>query len=205
MAKVNLLKAEMGGGPVSFVAKVSLGRVPKALLLLSAVCILCALLVSAHSFYLKSSFKNISSEYKEAEKLKKEIGLLHQQGEALQEDIALLRAFLKRDVIWSAKLEQLQRIIPEEVWLRNLSFEKKQGEDGVASLTLSGALVPSQNMNAIATLSDFINRLKENKEFSESFGKPTLSDVRSEPRENTEVMNFLIEMPLEKKGVDADG
>jgi hypothetical protein len=200
MAKVNLLKAEIGGISTSFVSKLPFGRLQKILLMLTGVSLLIGLLISVHTFYLKSSLKNISSEYREAEKMKKEIGVLHRQKDLLEKNIVQLSALLNRDVLWSSKLEQLRQIIPQEVWLRELSFEKRRGEGKVPTLLLTGALVPGPDMNAIATLSHFINRLKENKEFSGDFGNPALSDVRSETREKTEIMNFSIEMPLEKKG-----
>jgi hypothetical protein len=198
MAKVNLMKAEIGGISTSFVSNISLGRVPKALLMLSIFCFLAAVLILAHTLFLKSNLKNVSSEYTDTEKLKKEIGLLDQKRNQVQKDITLLRAFLDRDVIWSSKLEQLRRIIPDEVWLRQLFFGKKGGDEGVPSLFLSGALVPRQDMNAIATLSNFINQLKKNEEFLKGFGNPILSDVRTESRQDSEIMIFSIEMPIEK-------
>ena len=199
MAKVNLLRPEIGGIKQGFLHRFSFGRLQKFLLLASGVCFLAGLLVVVHTLYQKKNLYYISSEYREAEKLKKEIGVMYQEKDDLDKELRLFADYLMRDVAWSQKLGQLRFIIPKDVWLRKLSFEQRQGRDREYSLILSGGLVPRSDSSPIAMLSGFINQLKENKEFFAGFDNPVLSDVRSETKENAEIMSFVIEMPTAKK------
>ncbi len=188
----------MGGPGSVIISKLTFGGLPKFILGLSGLCFCIGLLLGAHSLYLKSKLNTISSEYKEAEKLKKEIGLMYQEKDRLAKRMELLGGHLKRDVIWSVKLRQLRSLIPQEVWLKKLTFEQKSLKPQDYSLSLSGALVPGPDANAIASLSNFMSRLKGDKDFFAGFDNPVLSDVRSETKEGVEVMSFIIEMPLAK-------
>ncbi|MFH1457853.1 MAG: hypothetical protein ABIG31_01645 [Candidatus Omnitrophota bacterium] len=202
MARVNLLKAEIGGVSRALTPKFSLGRAPKFLWMLSGISFLVSLLIVAHTLYQKNNLKFISSEYNEAEKLKKEIGVLYQEKDELNKEGELLAAYLKRDVIWSEKIDQIRRFIPREVWLRKLSLEQRvsRGKEKERFLYLSCALVPKPGTTFIATLSLFMNQFKENQDFLVGFDNPVLSDVKSEKKDNTEIMTFVVEIPLRKAG-----
>lgn len=201
MAKVNLMRPEVGRVSAAFLPKFSFGRFPKLLLMLSAICFLGGLLVMAHTMFQRKNLFYLSSEYHAAEKLKKEIGLLQQEKDKLLKEMGLLDAYLTRDVAWSVKLAALRQLLPNEVWLKKLSYEKRLGKEKDFSLVLSGSLVPKSDSVSIATLSHFVDQLQENKDFFAGFGKPELSDLRSETRNNAEVMSFVIEIPIMSKDV----
>jgi hypothetical protein len=199
LAKVNLLRPEIGAVSAGFMPKLSFGKLQKFLFLLSAIAFLSGILIIMHTWFQKKQLYYISSEYKEAEKLKKGIGISHQEKDKLAKEIELLSSYLKRDVYWSAKLDQMRNVIPREVWLRKFAFEQKIGKDKDFSLALGGSFIPRPDVSSIAMLSNFINKLKENKDFFEGFDNPILSDVRSEPKDNVEIMSFTIEIPVSRK------
>ena len=97
------------------------------------------------------------------------------------------------------KLDELRRLIPKEAWLKKLSFDQKSGKEKEYVLTLSGSLAPSRDMSAIAGLSHLMNQLKGNQDFFAGFDNPVLSDVRSETKDKTEVMSFIIDIPMAKE------
>jgi len=196
LAKVNLLKPEIGGN-TAFIPRLSFGRTQKFLFLLGAICFLAGLLTIIHTAYQKRNLHYINSEYKEAEKLEKDIGVMHREKDKLNKEIELLSGYLQRDIDWFTKLDQIRNIIPKEVWLKKLSLGKEKDKE--FSLTLSGALLPSPNATSIATLSNFMNQLKENKNFFSGFDNPILADVKSETKDNVETMSFIIEIPMAKK------
>jgi len=143
----------------------------------------------------KKNLSLISSEYGQADKLRQAISVIKEEQEKIANEITLLKSYLNRDVIWSVKLEQMRNLIPKEAWLTRFSYEKKAGKEQ-ASLNLSGSLIPKQKENSIAVLSNFVNQLKEDKEFFSGFDNPVLSDVKTETKDGVEIMTFVIEIPV---------
>lgn len=197
MKKVNLLKPELGGIKKTFIPKFLFGRIQKFLLLLGLISFLMGIFIIIQNIYQKKYLYQIDNQYSEAEKLKQQIGVLSQEKDKIDKEINLLDGYLKREIIWSDKLSRMRNLIPKEAWLAKLSYEKRPGKEQ-SSLYLAGGIIPEQKENAISVLSNFINQLKENREFSSGFDNPVLSDVRTEVKDNMEIMAFMIEIPIGK-------
>jgi hypothetical protein len=152
------------------------------------------------TIYRKKSLSNITQEYMQAEELTKKIKSLQQEGAKLNEEIDALSVYLRRNLLWSEKLAQLRSLIPKEVWLSRLSLEKKAVKDSsISSLFLKGSLIPQDRTSPIGTLSMFINGIKEDKAFFRDFDNLILSDFLTETYKKTEIMTFLLEMPIKKR------
>ena len=200
MVKVNLLSPELSpigkGTSLAF----HLRNVPTILFSLSLVFFIAGIYLRVETIYRKKSLSNITQEYIQAEELTKKIKSLQQEGAKLNEEIGALNTYLKRNFLWSEKLAQLRSLIPKEVWLSRLSLEKKAVKDSsISSLFLKGSLIPQNRISPIGTLSMFINGLKEAQAFFRDFDNLILSDFLTETYKKTEIMTFLIEMPIKKR------
>lgn len=196
MVKVNLLKPELATVRNALTLKFGSGKLQRILLLFSLIIFLSGIVLMFYNYCQKSSLLKISSKYAEAEKLKKEVHSLTKEKEKLTSAISLLSGYLKREIIWSEKLDQMSDLLSQEAWLTKLSYENRSGSN--ASLNLSGGIIAQGKLSPIGILSDFVNQLKANKEFSADFDMPVLTDLRSETKSGAEIMVFSIEMPLRK-------
>lgn len=149
--------------------------------------------------YRKKSLSHIISQYQQAEILVRKINVLKLEQNRLTQQLKLFNGYLKRDVLWSEKLSQLRNLIPQEVWLTELSFKKQPVKDsGSGNLYLKGGLILQEKTSSIGTLTNFINRLKEDQDFFADFDNLILADSQTETRKNIEIMTFIIEMPFKK-------
>jgi cell division protein FtsB len=200
LVKVNLLKPESSTVTKAITLKFGSGKLQRTVLLFSLILFIGGLILMAYTYYQKNSLSKISSQYTQAEKVKEEIKSLTKEKDKLASAINLLSGYLKREIIWSEKLYQMRGLIPKEAWLTKFSFEKRSGRDIDASFYLSGGLIAQAKITPIGILSNFVNQLKANKEFSADFDMPILTDLRSETKSGIEIMVFTIEMPLRKEG-----
>lgn len=200
MVKVNLLSPELI--PIRKAASLAfyLRNLPAILFSLSLILFIAGIYLKVETIYRKRRLRNITQAYMQAEELTKKIKSLKEQGAKLNEEIGALSAYLKRSLLWSEKLAQLRSLIPKEVWLSRLSLEKRAVKDSyISSLFVKGSLIPQNRISPIGTLSMFINGLKEDKAFFRDFDNLILSDFLTETYKKTEIMTFLIEMPLKER------
>ena len=198
MVKVNLLRPESGR-----VKKIAFnfaggGGLQKNLFLLSIILFSSGIALSGYTYYQKKNLYRIDSQYQKAEKVKEEVKAFNKEKDRLIRGIDFLSGYLKREIIWSEQLNQLRNLIPQDAWLRKLSFEKKAGTERVSTFNLSGGLIAKGNASPISILSSFVDKLKSNKEFSADFDNPVLADLRTEMYSGVEIMVFSIEMPVRK-------
>lgn len=196
MVKVNLLKPGSGGVKGALALSFPAGKLSKVLYLLSLLFALAAFFLMLRAHFQKTSLYKVSSEYRQAEKVKEEIKALTKEKEGLTGFISLLSGYARRNIAWSAKLDSMRLLIPKDAWLTQLSFGGKYGKESGYSFDINGGLISGSKTGPIAILSSFVNQLKTDKAFSEDFGMPVLTDLRSQNQEGIEAMAFSIEMPL---------
>jgi lambda repressor-like predicted transcriptional regulator len=205
VVKVNLLSPELSPIRKATSLAFHLRNLPVILFSISLIFFIAGIYLRVETIYRKRSLSNITQEYIQAEELTKKIKSLKEEGSKLKEDTDTLNTYLKRNLLWSEKLAQLRSLIPKEVWLSRLSLEKKAVKDSyISSLFLKGSLIPQDRTSPIGTLSMFINGIKEDKAFFKDFDNLILSDFLTETYKKTEIMTFLLEMPI-KKGSYSDG
>lgn len=200
MVKVNLLPTEPSGVRKTPSPRFNLNKVSIFLFSLSFIFLLAGIYLRIGTMYRKKNLYQITQEYKNTLDLTKKTEALKQEQNRLIGEINILNSYLKRDILWSEKLIQLRNLIPREVWLKQLSFEKKSvGSTYLSSLFLKGSLMPQDKSSPVGTLSMFVNKLKEDEAFFADFENLTLSDFRMETYKNIETMAFFIEMPFKKR------
>lgn len=200
MVKVNLLPPEFSDVKKTAPQKSTLQRVPAFIFTFSLLFFLIGIFLWAGTLYRKKNLESAIKEYKLAQDLNKKIEALKKEQDILKEQINTLNYYLIRDFFWWKKLQQLGSLIPKEVWLKQLVLQKSIVQNSeAASLSLKGGLISQGNNSPIGTLSMFVNRLKDDREFSAGFDNPALSDFRTEIYKNTEITVFLINISLKKK------
>jgi len=199
LVKVNLLSLETNktkdaGPPIT-----NIQWLPRALFSLSIIFFSIGVYLRVVTIYQKKGLREAIKQYEEVEAMAGKVKISKEELDKLNGELNLFDGYLKREIIWSEKLSQLCNLIPQEIWLTQLSFEKKgMGVSDLYSLSLKGSLIPQEKTSPIGTLSKFINQLKEDEAFSGDFQNLILSDSRTETKHNVEIMTFTIEMPFRK-------
>ncbi len=132
----------------------------------------------------------IVGDREEARRAAKRIDDLKSSLSHLEEEWKIYKNFSSRRVIWHEKLSQLQKIIPEEMWIREFSFNIAREE-----VSLKGSLINLTNKNLTYFLGEFVNNIK-NTAFFKGFKKVILSKVRRRNKENFEIMDFNLDFIL---------
>ena len=160
--------------------------------------IICVGILALVSYFLLNMWENrsrkiltkIVGDREEARRAAKRIDDLKFSLNHLEKEWKIYKNFSSRKIIWHEKLSQLQKIIPEEMWIREFSFDILQGR-----LSLKGALINLTNKNLTYFLGEFVNNIK-NTAFFKGFRKVMLSKVRRRQEENFEIMNFELDFIL---------
>lgn len=121
------------------------------------------------------------SNYQEIENLngvKKELSgkLLFYQG------------FSENNVIWSEKLLLIGNALPAQVWLTNIYTESKPGR----ILIIRGSSASLIESEMIASISQFVERLKMEASFHKDFSEIKLGPLLSEKKGSLNVMSFSL-------------
>ena len=199
MVKVNLLPSELSGSGKAVYPAFNFRGLAVFLLFLNFTFLLSGIYLRIETIYRKKGLYRITDEYQQAEGLAKKIKALNKEQDKSTGELNFLNGYLKREVIWSEKLGQLRDIIPQEIWLKELSSEKISNKDsGFGNLYLKGALIPLDKAEPLGTLSRFINKLKEDNAFFIDFDNLILTDFRTETQGNIEIMTFAIQLPFKK-------
>ena len=162
--------------------------------------IICVGVVTLLSYFLLNIWEDkgrkiltkIVGDREEARRAAKRIDNLKFLLNHLEKEWEVYKNFSSREVIWHEKLSQLQKIIPEEMWIKEFSFDILQGK-----LSLKGALINLTNKNLTYFLGEFVNNIK-NTAFFKGFKKVILSKVRRHQEKNFEIMDFDLDFVLKK-------
>ncbi len=199
MVKINLMPSEFARMRKSMPIELKLDKVLVFLFYFNLIFFLGGITLRLETMFRKIGLFRINREYQQAESLSKKIKALKRQQSELTAESEFLNRYLARDLLWSEKLKQLRSLMPREVWLSQLSFEKKTEKDSTTqTLSLKGSLLPSEELSPIGTLSRFVNKIKEDSAFIAEFDNPVLTDLRAEVYKNKEIMTFLIVMPFKE-------
>lgn len=162
--------------------------------------IVCVGIVSFLSYFLLNIWEDkgrkiltkIVGDREEARRAAKRIDDLKSLLNHLEEEWKIYKTLSLRKVSWCEKLSQLQRIIPEEMWIREFSFDILQGR-----LSLKGALINLTNKNLTYFLGEFVNNIK-NTAFFKGFRRVMLSKVRRRQERDFEIMDFDLDFVLKE-------
>jgi hypothetical protein len=175
-------------------------KIIAVLAILAGIFLACGILLSLVNIYRSNRLPLINKEYEQAESFAKRIVELRKEKEILKEKLDFVERYLKRDILWSQKLAQLRKIIPNEVWLRQFYSEKTEIKDSVSTkLYLRGGLTGRPDATALEVLSLLVEQLQKDKDFSLNMGNPILTESRKDIYNSLEILTFSIEIPIKTK------
>ena len=129
---------------------------------------------------------------KEAKEAVRRIDKLNNELAIFQKRKDIYKLLSSRKVIWHEKLTQLQRILPQEIWIRELSLQRGR-DPRKLFLSLRMSLINLTNKNLTAFLGEFINKIKTT-DFFTGFKEIVLSNVKHITRKGWEMMEFNLKL-----------
>jgi len=125
-----------------------------------------------------------SFSYAEIEKIKKE----------LENKLSILDLIIDKRVFWTAKFNELPKIIPPGLWLTYLSFTDRLSKDNrvIRSLSIKGVAYQEDSAQEIGIVTEFVSNLKENKKFFQGFTEIKLDSMTSAELKGMPVKNFAV-------------
>ncbi len=208
MAKINLLPPELAKArphkeKIDFTS-LNLSWLRRVILLFWIAVIIILFLGGYYRITILAQTKRlqaITNQYQAQTSQTSDISPLKEELKNLTAEYNLLNRFLEKKILWSAKLTHLRAIVPLQIWFTELYFDQKIIKGSLSgNLSLKGGLIPTrEGVSLIGTLSNFINKLKEDNDFCADFDTPLLTNSRTDTMHKTEIMVFAIDMPLKNR------
>jgi Tfp pilus assembly protein PilN len=107
-------------------------------------------------------------------------------------DIELLSELQSRGVFWTRKLAAVAKHLPDNYWITNFSFS---GED----LHIHGFGFISKNQEQLLVLDEYLNRLKADTTFSDTFKNLYLNSATRQEGSGSPQVAFDLSASLPKK------
>jgi len=149
--------------------------------------------------HLKNRIAKIEDDWKLTEPLMNEREALMQQKQELSDFLVFIGEHLQKGMLYSKKLSELSRIIPREIWLRELSL-KTETKDVQKTFFLEvkasiGYLKNDEDM--LRKINEFVERLKNDKPFFKDFDSLSLSAIQKQAQVQR-IMDFQLTLPLKQ-------
>ena len=142
----------------------------------------------------KAKLSKSKEKYKLYLSLQNDVSDLEKQIDSFNSRRSMYKKMLYKRFLWSEKLVQLAKIIPEEMWLRKLTLETKDENE---LLRIHGSLFTLNKADKpIWLLNNFIKTIQTNNNFFKDFSDIYLIDTRTISTNNKEVLDFNMELIL---------
>ncbi|PIQ88511.1 MAG: hypothetical protein COV72_07735 [Candidatus Omnitrophica bacterium CG11_big_fil_rev_8_21_14_0_20_42_13] len=202
MENINLLPADLAPPGFSPEAVSVIRRAALVLGLILFVLLFIGIILRFEVNRKNKILSDIMGKIKESDLLAENIEDLRARAGILQDELNNIKGYLYGGLVWSRKLRELSLVMPDEVWLGQLSFkmvfDDRAGAGG-QFLNLKGALVPLKGESPIDTLSAFVNKLKQDTGFFEDFSELLITDIRMSEKNKVDTMNFEIRLTIKNK------
>lgn len=130
---------------------------------------------------LTDRFGALETEYQKIEELT-------ERKNELNEKLTFYQNIFEKNIVWLDKLRLINRIVPKQIWLTNLSTETKPTK----MLLIKGSSTSLIEREIIDAISQFATLLKEDKDFQEV----KLGPLVAEKKGKLSIMNFSLNCKL---------
>lgn len=197
MQKINLLLADLGPKGLSNEAALILRKAALVVGVLIALLFLTVLVLRIELARESRILSKMMSKVKESDLLAENIEDLKKRDAVLKQELAGIDIYLAEGLSWSKKLKQLSRLMPYETSLSQINFIRKDVKSGQREmLNLRGSLLPLRGTAAINTLSAFVNKIKQDKDFFADFDDLLISEIRKAEKSSIEVIAYKDQQEL---------
>jgi len=145
-----------------------------------------------------SELKNLKQKQANLTVNPEEINALDEEKKTLLKRLDFLERLTEKKFLWSEKLDRIAELIPEGIWLTDISSDKKLNIDPVTRkaggeedvISIKGRAVAIQIQDAIELIGQFLEKLKNDEIFSNNFKDIKLDSVNKGVILNRDIMNF---------------
>ncbi len=141
--------------------------------------------------YLKKTISKLEADWKNTEPLTKERDALIKRKKELNGFLALLKEGFKRDIFWSKNLAAFANLVPQEVWLKEISLQQNVALNVGASV--SYLKTDEELLNKI---NSFIEGLRKDSAFFKDFQNLVLLEINKAGGSNQNIMDFKLRLSL---------
>lgn len=155
---------------------------------------------------LEQKVANLKSSYKKIQNLS-------DSRKNLTNTLTFLQNISLAKTSWSDQLINLEKLIPNQIWLTNITLESIPEKQALSSsqgqinqiifptnksLTIRGSATSVVESEIISSITRFADSLKKDKSFSRDFKDIKLGPLQSEKKGNLVIMNFSVYCKSEK-------
>jgi len=199
MLKINLLPPELKRKRKK---RVVVFEATQTLLILIIACEIIAFLsiyvfINARVGSKQKELKGIRTEIERLQAEVREVRNLEEDARKLERRLQIIDQLMFSRLSWSRKLNEISSLIPENMWLISLtssqeSVSRPGGGGSVVKnvLVLKGKVLALPGERAIDLIGRFINNLKFNPSFFETFGDIEFMGTTTEKISDKEVVSF---------------
>ncbi len=150
----------------------------------------------------KAHFNSLNKRWESLVPVVNEVAKLEEYKKTLERRVRLVDDLLYRRMLWAKKLNDISRLIPNGVWLRNLRIGQKSltgSTDEIISnkaLIINGTCVSLKGEEMLDLVGRFMATLKDDEGFFQDFVDIRLGTCQRERRGNLETMNFELTLWL---------
>jgi len=136
----------------------------------------------------KIALIKVKKQWEEIYPQKTMIDSLKKKVTGINAKIVAIEGLTKERILWAKKLNELSDLMPSNIWISNLSYDKS-GQ--TPSLVMEGFEAGTTEEGA-AYVARFIKAMKNNKDFFKNFHDIELGQMKRSLIGKDEVMNFKI-------------
>lgn len=141
--------------------------------------------------YLKKSISKIEADWKNTEPLMKERDALVKRKKELNGFLALLKEGFKRDVFWSKNLSAFANLVPQEVWLKQISLEQNAALNVWAAVSYL-----KSDEELLNKINSFIEGIRKDSAFFKDFQNLVLLEINKAGSASQNIMDFKLRLSL---------
>lgn len=122
---------------------------------------------------------------------------LEKKKEMLTQKLNLYTTLYGKRIVWTKKLSQLGRILPQGAWVTHMDVEDSSGETGPSDpiayrLTLRGSVYAPDKAEELRIPSQFLAAIQQDADFIEGFNDAKLTSVKRDLVEEVGITSFEI-------------
>jgi hypothetical protein len=172
-----------------------IGFAMKIPLATAGVCLAFSLLLFFTATWQGLIHTNLKSNLHKLQPEKETFDVLKNEVLELNKKVSALNQLKMKGFRWSKKLNQISEAVIPGIWLRDMYLEQ---DEKVKKLILEGSAAYPGSANETVLVSQFIQKLKDDKDFFESFSDVELKGVSRRKIKDTEVMDFVLSLPFKE-------
>ncbi len=132
---------------------------------------------------------SLEIKLKNTSKEKSRIDELNKTASSLESELSFYKDHCERKILWPDTLEAIRNAIPQQIWLTQLSTEKKE----TPVLIIKGSAVSMVEAEIIDAISEFAEGLKAPIRLKNMLSEIKVGALNAERRGNLNLMNFTLQ------------